>query len=91
MGRNECLRRKIRWQTLKSMKNKKLVSSESKFLIIEQYLRLRLTIFYKKIFFVSEIICLYISVYFYETPLMQTFLYMKRYLCTRHLYYVDIL
>ena len=44
------------------MKNKKLVSSESKFLVIEQYLRLRLTIFYKKIFFGSEIICLYMCV-----------------------------
>ena len=40
-----------------------MVGSESKFLIIEQYLRLRLAIFYKKIFFGSESICLYISVY----------------------------
>ena len=45
------------------MKNKKLLSSESKFLISEQYLRLRLTIFYEKIFFASEIIRLCISVY----------------------------
>ena len=40
------------------MKNKKLVRSESKFLLIEQYLSLRLTIFYNKIFFGSESICL---------------------------------
>ena len=36
------------------MKNKKLVRSESKFLLNEKYLGLRLTIFYNTIFFGSE-------------------------------------
>ena len=45
--------------------------------------------------FQSQLLYMYIYThiypYFYETPLMQTLSYMKRYLCKRHLHYVDIL